>query len=139
MRVLLDTNIIIDLIAQRPFFVENAKAILMLCTEKQIDGCIAAHSVTNAFYILRKEFAVDERRKILSELCNLLTVVGIDKEKLISALENEGFSDVEDCLQAECAKAFAADYIVTRNINDFQHSAIPAILPDEFLKKVNYS
>lgn len=138
MRVLLDTNILIDLIAQRPSFVENAKTILMLCTEKQIDGCIAAHSVTNAFYILRKELAADERRKILSDLCRLLTVVGIEKEKLISALENEDFSDIEDCLQAECAKEFKADYIVTRNINDYRNSAIPAILPDEFLKKTNY-
>ena len=136
MRVLLDTNILIDYIARRPSFVENAKAILKLCTEKQIDGCIAAHSVTNAFYILRKDITDDERRKVLSRLCRLLTVVGIDKEKLISALENDDFSDVEDCLQTECAKEFKADYIVTRNINDFKNSAVPAILPDEFLKTV---
>lgn len=136
MRVLIDTNILVDYIARRPSFAENAKAILKLCTEKQIDGCIAAHSVTNAFYILRKDITDDERRKILSRLCRLLTVVGIDKEKLISALENDDFSDFEDCLQAECAKEFKADYIVTRNINDFKNSAVPAILPDEFLKTV---
>ena len=136
MRVLLDTNVIIDFMARRPFFVQNADAILDLCSEKRIDGCIAAHSVTNAFYILRKEITDEERRNVLSYLCRLLTVVGIDKEKLISALENDDFSDVEDCLQSECAKAFSADYIVTRNVMDFQNSIVPAILPDDFLKTV---
>lgn len=137
MRILLDTNILIDFIAQRPSFVKSAKNILELCTDKKIDGCIAAHSITNAFYILRKELTSDDRRRVLVGLCELLTVVGIDKDKLIAALENDDFSDVEDCLQTECAKAFSADYIVTRNIKDFENSAVPAILPDDFLKKVN--
>ena len=137
MRVLLDTNILIDFIAQRPPFVKNAKAILGLCTDKKIDGCIAVHSVTNAFYILRKDVTADDRRKVLAELCNLLTVVGIDKRKILSALANDDFTDVEDCLQTECAKEFSADYIVTRNVKDFQYSTIPAISPDEFLKKVD--
>lgn len=137
MRVLLDTNILIDLIARRPSFVQNAEAILELCAEKQIDGCIAAHSVMNAFYILRKDLSVEERRKVLAELCELLTVVGIDKPKILSALENDKFTDVEDCLQSECAKAISADYIVTRNVGDFQNSAVLAVLPDEFLKRVN--
>lgn len=137
MRILLDTNILIDYISLRPPFSEDAKAILKLCMEKQIDGCIAAHSVMNAFYILRKDLTSDERRDALSDLCDLLTVVGIDKAKIITALENDKFTDVEDCLQSECAKAFSADYIVTRNVGDFRNSAVPAILPDEFLKKVN--
>ena len=105
--------------------------------EKQIDGCIAAHSVTNAFYILRKEFTLDERRKNLKDLFTILTVVGIDKNKLLSALDNLGFDDVEDCLQMECAKDFSADYIVTRNIKDFENSSVKPILPEDFLKLIN--
>ena len=73
----------------------------------------------------------------MMELCELLTVVGIDKAKILSALENDKCPDVENCLQAECAKAFSADYIVTRNIGDFQNSPIPAILPKDFLNKIN--
>lgn len=137
MRVLLDTNILIAFIAQRPPFVKNSKAILGLCAEEKIDGCIAAHSVMNTFYILRKDITADNRKKVLTELCNLLTVVGIDKAKILSALANNDFTDVEDCLQTECAKEFSADYIVTRNVKDFQNSTIPAISPDEFLKKMN--
>ena len=54
---------------------------------------------------------------------------------LLSALDNEYFSDFEDCLQEECAVAISADYIVTRNTKDFASSRVPAILPDEFLEK----
>lgn len=137
MKILLDTNILIDYISQRPSFVEDAQTILRLCSEKQVEGCIAAHSIMNAFYILRKALSLEERRETLSNLCCLLTVVGIDKIKIISALGNEKFSDVEDCLQMECAIDFSADYIVTRNVKDFANSKIPAILPGEFLKKIN--
>lgn len=136
MKVLLDTNILIDYISLRPSFTDDAMNVMELCMNKQIDGYIAAHSVTNAFYILRKELTAVERRKALTNLCDILTVVGVDKEKLTAALNNDDFSDFEDCLQNECAKEFSADYIITRNVKDFHNSAIPAILPDEFLKKI---
>lgn len=137
MRVLLDTNVILDQISLRQPFVNDSNRIINLCTDRQIEGFIAAHSVTNIFYILRHEMSLEERRKVLIGFCSLLTVVGIDKEKLVAALENEDFSDVEDCLQTECAKSCGADYIVTRNVKDFQNSVIPAIMPDEFLKLIN--
>ena len=75
------------------------------------------------------------RRNTLKDLCMIIEVIGIDSHKLISALSNSEFSDVEDCLQTECAKQFSADYIITRNIKDFEHSPVPAITPDEFLKR----
>jgi hypothetical protein len=69
-------------------------------------------------------------------VCGFLTVVGIDKTKILSALENEVFSDVEDRLQVECANELSAEYIITRNIEDFSNSEIPAILPNNFLNKI---
>ena len=75
-----------------------------------------------------------ERREILSNLCSIFDVEGIDKSKLISGLQNEDFSDFEDCLQMECAKAYGAEYIVTRNLNDYKVSEIKAILPRDYLE-----
>jgi hypothetical protein len=69
-------------------------------------------------------------------LLDLFDVVGVDKFRLIKALTNEDFDDIEDRLQVECAQAVNADYIITRNINDFTTSLIPAILPEEFLEKL---
>ncbi len=133
MRVLLDTNVLLDYLAIRQPFAEDAKRIIMLCRDNAIDGVIAAHSVMNIFYILRKVFSIDERRVILTDLCEILTVVGIDKTKIISALGNYSFSDIEDCLQMVCAEDSAVDYIVTRNIKDFQGSKVPVVTPSEFL------
>lgn len=81
---------------------------------------------------LRKDYNAKERREVLSNLCKIFDVEGIDKAKLISGLQNENFSDFEDCLQMECAKSYAADYIVTRNVSDYATSEIKVILPKEY-------
>ena len=86
------------------------------------------------FFILRKDYTAKERREILSNLCTIFDVEGIDKAKLLSGLANEEFSDFEDCLQMECAKNYGAEYIITRNISDYSASSIKAILPSEYLK-----
>ncbi|WP_461245794.1 PIN domain-containing protein [Treponema sp. R6D11] len=107
----------------------NADKVLDLCFQQKCNGYIAAHSVTNIFYILRKRFSVSERKKILLELCEFIEVAGIQRKQIIDALVNENFDDLEDRLQVECAKMVNADYIITRNIPDFSTSPIPAILP----------
>ena len=63
-------------------------------------------------------------------------IIGIDKQKILNSIGNDDFSDFEDCLQAECAKSFSADWIVTRNVKDFENSAIKAVTPDEFLRNL---
>lgn len=78
------------------------------------------------FFILRKDYTAKERREILSGLCTIFDVEGIDKAKLLSGLANEEFSDFEDCLQMECAKSYGADYIVTRNVSDYSVPDIKA-------------
>ena len=137
MKVLLGTNILIDFYGKRPEYYDAAEKIIELCSTQNITGCIAAHSITNAFYILRKDIPLEIRRNTLKDLCMIIDIIGIDSRKLIAALSNNEFTDVEDCLQTECAKQFSADYIITRNIKDFEHSLIPAITPDDFLKMLS--
>lgn len=136
MRILIDTNVLIDYISKREPYFLNAEQIITLCANEKIYGCIAAHSVMDAIYITRKEYSIDERKNILKKICLILDVVGVDKYKIINSLSNDKFTDIEDCLQMECAKEFFADYIVTRNIKDFKNSVIKPIMPDEFLKMV---
>ena len=132
MRILIDTNILLDYIVKREPYEEAARKIIFACKQGDVTGCIAAHSISNIFYILRKDFTITERRNILYDLCELFKVEGIDKYKIMRALENEDFSDFEDCLQMECAVSFGADYIVTRNINDLKKGDVSCIMPDEF-------
>lgn len=133
-KILIDTNILLDYLLTREPFYEDAKKVILTCTEGETKGCIAAHSISNMFYILRKDYDTKERREILSNLCTIFDVGGIDKAKLLSGLHNENFPDFEDCLQMECAKAYNAEYIVTRNIDDYRSSEIKVILPKEYLK-----
>lgn len=131
MRVLIDTNVILDYILNREPYGTHAGRIVEACKGKKIFGCIAAHTVPNIFYILRKVYSTEERREILLALCELFDVEGIDAGKIENALKNEKFSDFEDCLQMECAKQYHADYIVTRNTADFAASNIPCIEPEQ--------
>ena len=78
----------------------------------------------------------ENRREVLINLCQILMVEGINSTKIIAALQNHAFTDLEDCLQSNCAKSVKADYIITRNIKDFTASEVPAILPEDFLKLI---
>ena len=136
MKVLIDTNILSDYLAVREPYFKDAQNIILACCQGRIDGCIAAHSVCNMFYILRSQMPEATRRKALLWFCEILTVIGVGKHKLAAALENQDFRDMEDCLQTECAAEYSADYIVTRNTKDFEQSRVPAIEPGKLLEMI---
>lgn len=69
----------------------------------------------------------------LKDICKLLTVAGASHAQVLEAIENVQFKDFEDCLQDECAKEISADFIVTRNIEDFRSSKVKAITPQDLL------
>lgn len=135
MRVLIDTNVLADVLLGREPYYDIAYNILAMCADKKVYGYIAAHSIPNLFYILRRTMTKEDRREVLKDICQIIKVEGIDGFKIISALNNEDFGDFEDCLQEECAVAISADYIVTRNVKDFASSRVPVILPEKFLEK----
>ena len=135
MRVLVDTNIVLDYLLEREPYAESAKKIVVACKQKKVIGCIAAHTVSNMFFILRKTYSVEDRRTILKDIYKLFDVEGIDRLKIIQALDNSDFKDFEDCLQMQCAKSFRADYILTRNLADYRDSEIACISPEEFCEK----
>ena len=133
-KILIDTNVLLDYLLMREPFYKDAEKIVYDCVEGKVKGCIAAHSVTNMFFILRKNYNSRERREILSSLFYIFDVEGIDKTKLLFGLQNEDFTDFEDCLQMECARSYGAEYIITRNVNDYKASEVKAILPKDYLE-----
>ena len=133
-RIIIDTNVLLDYLLTREPFYEDAKNIISICVDGKTKGCIAAHFISNMFFILRKDYNSNERREILLNLCSIFDVEEIDKIKLVAGLQNEDFSDFEDCLQMECAKTCGAEYIVTRNVNDYKASEVKAILPKDYLE-----
>lgn len=131
--VLLDSNILLDVFLKRNPFFNDSYDIFNLCLSHKLHGIIAAHSITNLWYILKKDSTAPERREIINTLLNCFEIAEINKTIIQNAINRNNFSDFEDCLQDECAKTYKTDYIITRDKSDFTNSIIPAMLPQEFL------
>lgn len=133
MVLMIDTNVLLDVICHRNEFFDASNKVLELCKNQSCVGIVAAHSITNMMYILRKAYSEEQRRIILLALIDIFEVAALDKKKLVSALHRNDFSDFEDCLQDECAASLEADLIITRNVVDFEHSGVKTITPEEFI------
>lgn len=136
MVVLIDTNVIIDFLVEREPFSKSSTEIIQKCAAKEITGYIAFHTIPNLWYILRK-VPENIRREWLADLCCFLYVTGASHEEVLNAIKNTEFKDFEDCLQDRCAKGVKAEYIVTRNTEDFIGSDVMAILPENLLNILN--
>jgi predicted nucleic acid-binding protein len=135
MKVLIDTNVIIDVLAKREPFHETSAQILRLSETGKLTAFISASSVTDIVYILRKY--VRDKSVLALTVQNLLSIVDVAdilKTDIFKAFELN-FTDYEDALQARCAKRLKANFIITRNPADFVNSPVPALTPEAFLKE----
>jgi len=133
MALLIDINVLLDWILLRQPFHENATKIIKMCMDGKAIGFIAAHTVLNVLYILRKDFNASKRQRLGRFLCTKFEVIGINGVTMLEALDFPDFRDLEDNLQMQCAIEENVDYIITRDIKDFQNSKVKALLPEEFL------
>ncbi|GHV73743.1 DNA-binding protein [Spirochaetia bacterium] len=130
---MLDTNVIIDAVAERQPFDVTAKNILRLFAAQSFNCAITASTASDIYYITNKY--IKDNDEVISKLKWLFTVLDIasvDKADCINAFDT-GIVDYEDSLLTICAKKWKANYIITRNIKDFTNSSIPALTPDDFL------
>lgn len=139
MKILIDTNVILDFILKRSHYHKSAENLFQLVADDQLEAVIAAHTITNSFYILRKHIDLETRKELLSSIMQLFEVVQIDQNNLINALNNGKIEDLEDALQHECAKQSECSYIITRNKKDFVGSSIKALDTTEFIEMYNCS
>lgn len=133
MVVLIDANVIIDFLCKRPEFYSDAEAVIRDMASDDVKGYVAFHTISNLWYIMR-DTPKDKRRKFISSMLNILTIATASHNAVEKAVKNESFSDFEDCLQEACASNINADYIITRNIKDFESSSIKSVLPKEYLR-----
>ncbi len=131
-RVLFDSDVLLDVLAQRqPFVIASAQA-LNTVTQKQVQGYVSAHAVTNIFYILRRQVGSIGARELISRLLQRIQVASVTNEVIQAALQSP-ITDFEDAVTSEAANAAGVEVIVTRNTSDFIASPVPAVLPEEFL------
>lgn len=135
MKILVDTNIILDVLCAREGFVEESSKVWKYCEINKIKGYISALSVPNIVYILRKELTPEKTQEIIKRIFLIFKVADLKAADLKKASLIK-YNDYEDALQMVCANRIKADFIVTRNICDFNTSKILAIKPSELLEKL---
>ncbi len=134
--IFLDTNVLIDFLADRKPFSQEAALLFNYSLKKKVSIYVAAISYNNIYYILRQSCAHIETMRILNELEQLTETVDVTKVHIQKALKS-GFKDFEDAIQYNCAKEInKIDCIVTRNSKDFKLSSIPIMSPKEALSLV---
>ena len=135
MKVLLDTNILIDVLANREGFAAPACELFKLCEVGQVEGSVYALSMANIAYILRKELDRNGIAEVIGKLGAIFAIADMKADDLKKAAQLP-IADFEDALQSVCASRIKADYIITRNLKDFQHSKVKAITPSELLERL---
>ena len=131
----LDTNIILDLLANRmPFYTEAAK-LFSLADKKKVKLSISSLCLADAHYILSTQNPEMEVRNILRTFKVLINVLPLD-DKIADLALNSEFRDFEDAIQYYTAIENDQDLIITRNQQDFKQSKIPVMTAGEFIKSI---
>lgn len=140
MNVYIDSNIIMDLVAQRtPFYEDALDLFLEIAREKELFGYVSVKSLADIYYIYRHiTHSKEQANKKIIEIIDLLNIADNTKSDLLGAIFNNG-NDFEDDLIIQLANRMKLDYIVTRNQKDYKNSSVKAITPKECLKMIKVS
>ncbi len=130
MRVLIDTNVVLDFLQEREPFVEDAAKLFERIDAREIEGFIAATTITNIYYIVRKAVGVEIAEDAVTQILSDLQICTIDRAILKQAVALS-FRDFEDAVQYACAIAYGVDAIVTRDVSGFVGTEILVKSPRE--------
>jgi predicted nucleic acid-binding protein len=132
MRLLFDTNIVLDIALKREPFYKDSVTIFKNIDNKRTFGFVTATTITDIYYIARKDKGHLIAIEFISNLIQFVDLIGIDKEIIIEALTTE-LTDFEDSIQSVASSYNDIDYIVTRNTKNFKDSRVKALTPIEFI------
>jgi predicted nucleic acid-binding protein len=130
MRILIDTNVVLDFLQEREPFVENAARLFECIDAGEIEGFIAATTITNIYYIVRRAAGRVVAQDAITQVLVDLNICAVDRDVLEQALALN-FEDFEDAVQYVCAVVHNIDAIVTRDASGFVNAEIPVVLPGE--------
>jgi predicted nucleic acid-binding protein len=133
-KVLIDTNIVLDIALNRKPFVEHAALLWRLAEQKEITACLSNTSITDIFYIVRKHAGQEKARSFIADILDTFTLADIDEEGFREALGSE-MGDFEDAVQFVICERNGCDYLATRNKADFGDH--PNVLdPAELIERI---
>lgn len=138
MRLMLDLNVLLDIVQRREPFYAASAAVLSRVVDLQAEGLIPGHAVTTLHYIVGRVSGREKANELVDWLLSQMEVVPEGKEQFLRA-RNLSLDDFEDAVVASAAESGRCDWIITRNVPDFEGAPVPALTPEEFLVSVSSS
>ena len=135
MVLLIDTNVVLDVLLNRPEFVKASSMIWKICETEQAKGYISALTYANMMYVMRKQLTSEQIEEVFCKL-NLIFEFADFSSAVLERAVNMKWKDFEDAVQSATAESVHADYIITRNLKDFTHSKVMAFTPAELLARI---
>jgi len=134
-KILVDTNIVIDLLSKREKFYEAASKLFTLADKKEVELAVSSLTFANTYYLLSKELTTEKAKEVLRKFKLLVKVLPMD-DKIIALALNSEFNDFEDAIQYYTAIEDKYEIIVTRNLKDFKLSKIPVMTAGDYLAMI---
>ena len=132
-RILIDLNIVLDVLQKREPYYASSAQLLAAVETGQVEGYLAAHRLPILFYLIQKGKGASDARAAITNLLQFIRVAPVDQGTIEQAL-NLDYADFEDALQMMAAVQSRLDYLITRNIKDYQPALLPVMPPLEFLQ-----
>ena len=136
MKLLLDADVLIDTALEREPFVKQSDLVIKWCQETPQSALVAWHSISNVYYFLRAARTDAKARQFVVDLLRFVAVASGGTAVVRHALTFP-MADFEHALQVAAAISGEAQFIVTRNVQDFRRSPLPALTPSEFLRRLS--
>ncbi len=136
MKLMIDTNVVLDVLLKREPFYKSSFKILELSDRNDICEYISATSLTDIYYIANRQ--IHNKTVVLELINNLLKIVhiaGVNEQEILFALQL-GWKDFEDAVQYSSAKSLEVDCIITRNPGDYKDSQITVYNPEQALNNL---
>ncbi len=132
MKLLIDTNIVLDVLLRREPYFEASRAVWTLVETGHAEGLLSAHAVTTIHYLVCKQVGAERTIHIMSALLRVFGVAAVDSAVVHSALQTaiaRKPGDFEDDVTAAAARLSGCDFIVSRDVAGFRGSAVPCLTP----------
>lgn len=135
MKVFLDSDVILDYLTARDYFLSETKVIMDMGFKKEINLYTSALIISDIHYFISKVENSKQSMIKIGKLLQFIKVTNVGEKEIMEALKSK-FKDFEDGIQNFSAINSKLDIIITRNIKDFKHSDLAVLTPKEFLAKL---
>ena len=136
MKVLVDSNVILNKLLEQSGFFESSNTIFILAEIGKISGFVSASAITDIYYITRKGLGKESAHKAIRKMLSVFQPATVTGDDIFRVLDLE-WGDFEDSVQFVVGEGLTVDYIITRDTQGFSSSPIPALTPEQFIQIIS--